>query len=275
MLGWFAFLAICGFCHKDFKSLGGHQWRCRKKLNDQQEDTGQRTYSSDSSSIQLDHGNNVIEETNERLLSSNSEISCVGGKVCKGNRSHQPACRTIRGLNQELTNALRSYDHDNEDEITTDNLVQLDDQVRTKPGIKLPKTDSGWELANLFFKSELSTSNIDRDNLNETIASMNSTIYDYFAENYGTVETDNKKDNDLLEKYGEFSVNNLKKELKKLKKRSNSDLRTIKFVSKSIRSKLKNNSEEPVNKHKDAIYAADHDAFIKHSGVWKYAYEYF
>ena len=93
----------------------------------------------------------------------------------------------------------------------TDNLVQLDDQVRTKPGIKLPKADSGWELANLFFKSELSTSDINRDNLNETIASMNSTIYNYFAENYGTDETDNKKDNDLLEKYGEFSVNNLKK----------------------------------------------------------------
>ena len=45
----------------------------------------------------------------------------------------------------------------------------------------------------------------------------------YFAENYGTVETDNKKDNDLVEKCGEFSVNNLKQELKKLK-RSNSDL---------------------------------------------------
>ena len=43
------------------------------------------------------------------------------------------------------------------------------------------------------------------------------------------------------------------------------------FVSNRIRSKLKNNSEEPVNKHKDTIYAADHDAFIKHSGVWKYA----
>ena len=98
---------------------------------------------------------------------------------------------------------------------------------------------------------------------------MNSTIYNYFAENYGTVEMDNKKDNDLLEKYGEFSVNNLKKELMKLK-RCNSDLRTIKFVSKRIRSKLKNNSEESVNKHKDAIYTADHDAFIKHSGVWKY-----
>ena len=69
---------------------------------------------------------------------------------------------------------------------------------------------------------------------------MNSTIYNYFAENYGTVGTDNKKDNDLLEKYGEFSVNNLKKELKK-QKRSYSDLRTIKFVSKSIRLKLKNN----------------------------------
>ena len=140
----------------------------------------------------------------------------------------------IRGLNQELTNAF-----------------------------------SGWELANLCFKFELSTSDINRDNLNETIASVNSTIYNYFAENYGTVETDNKKDNDLLENYGDFSVNNPKKELKKLK-RSNSDLRTIKFVSKRIRPKLKNNSKEPVNKHKDAIYAADHDAFVKHSGVWKY-----
>ena len=129
---------------------------------------------------------------------------------------------------------------------------------------------TGWELANLFFKSELSTSDINRDNLNETIASMNSTIYNYFAENYGTVETDNKKDNNLIEKYGEFSVNNPKKELKKLK-RSNSDSQTIKFGSKRIKLNLKNNSEEPVNKHEDAIYAADHDAFIKHSGVWKYA----
>ena len=115
-------------------------------MNDQQEDTRQRTYLNDSSSIQLDHSNNEIEEANERLLSSNSEISCVCGKVCKGNRglkSHQRVCRTIRRLNQELTNALRSYDHDNEDEIAIDNFVQLDDQVRTKPGIKLPKADSG------------------------------------------------------------------------------------------------------------------------------------
>ena len=70
--------------------------------------------------------------------------------------------------------------------------------MRTKPVIKLPKADSGWELADLFFKSELSTSDINRDNLNETIALMNSTICNYFAENYGTVEMDNKKDNDLF-----------------------------------------------------------------------------
>ena len=74
----------------------------------------------------------------------------------------------------------------------------------------------------------------------------------------------------MVEKYGEFSVNDPKKELKKLK-RSNSDLQTIKFVSKRISSKLKNNSEDHVDKQKDTIYAADHDAFIKHSGVWKYA----
>ena len=103
VLGWFAFFATCVFCHRDFESLGRHQWRCRKKLNDQQEDTRQRTYSNNPSPIQLDHGNNEIEEANERLLSSNSEICCVCGKVCEGNRglkSHQRTCRTIRGLNQ-------------------------------------------------------------------------------------------------------------------------------------------------------------------------------
>ena len=35
----------------------------------------------------------------------------------------------------------------------------------TKTGVKLPKADSGSELADLFFKSELSTSDISRDNL--------------------------------------------------------------------------------------------------------------
>ena len=113
----------------NLKSLRRHQWRSKKKLNGQREDTRQRTYSNDySSSIQLDHGNNEIEEANEILLSSNSEISCVCGKVCEGNRglkSHQRACRTIRGLNRELTNALRSYDYDNEDEITTDILASV------------------------------------------------------------------------------------------------------------------------------------------------------
>ena len=91
--------------------------------------------------------------------------------------------------------------------------------MRTKLGIKLPKADSGWELANLFFKSELSTSDINRDNLNETISSINSTTYNYFAENYRTVEMDNKKDNDLFEKYGEFSVNNLKKRAEEAKEK--------------------------------------------------------
>ena len=48
---------------------------------------------------------------------------------------------------------------------------------------------------------------------------MNSTIYNYFAENYGTVETDNKKDSDLLEKYGELSVNNKKKRVEEAKEK--------------------------------------------------------
>ena len=46
--------------------------------------------SNNSSSIQLDHGNNEMEEANEIFLSSNSETSFVCGKVCKGNRGLNP-----------------------------------------------------------------------------------------------------------------------------------------------------------------------------------------
>ena len=95
VMGWFVFFSSVASVIKILKVFGRHEWRCRKKLNNQQEDTRQRTYSSDSSSIHLDQSNNKTEEANERLLSSNPEISCVCGKACKGNRglkSHEHAC---------------------------------------------------------------------------------------------------------------------------------------------------------------------------------------
>ena len=53
-----------------------------------------------------------------------------------------------------------------------------------KEGVKLPKLPEDWRLANLYFHSELSSMNI-KNNLNEAMCLMNSTVYSYFRENYG------------------------------------------------------------------------------------------
>ena len=56
---------------------------------------------------------------------------------------------------------------------------------------------------------------------------MNETIYNYFKDNYGTVETNTYKI--YHEKHKEFNKHKLKRELKKLKE-SEADKEEIKFV---------------------------------------------
>ena len=45
-----------------------------------------------------------------------------------------------------------------------------------KEGVKLLKSPEDWRLANLYFHSELSSINI-KNNLNEAMSLMNSTVY--------------------------------------------------------------------------------------------------
>ncbi len=39
VLALFATLMICGFCGKEFESLGRHSWRCKSKVEYEQEPT--------------------------------------------------------------------------------------------------------------------------------------------------------------------------------------------------------------------------------------------
>ena len=57
------------------------------------------------------------------------------------------------------------------------------------------------------------------DDINNCIKNFNEIVYNYFAENHGKVDniTDNEKE-ELIQKYNDFSKQQLKSELKKQKK---------------------------------------------------------
>ena len=90
---------------------------------------------------------------------------------------------------------------------------------------------------------------------NSSINLLNYTIYNYFAENFGSVQ--GLPDNSLKDKYKNHTIKDLKKTLKLLKS-SNSDLAEIKYVSRLVRDKQKtchtnhnlNNTEESFNHNK-------------------------
>ena len=107
------------------------------------------------------------------------------------------------------------------------------------PGIKLPRTASEWEEANLFFKLQFEISGPIK-NLSEYTAHFQQTIYNYFASNFGTVS--NASSTGWFEKYNDMTIKNLKKSLHDLKKAANSPDEII-FVSKLLRRKL-----DPANK---------------------------
>jgi len=88
------------------------------------------------------------------------------------------------------------------------------------PGIKLPRSEKDWKIANMFFHVQF-------DDLlrgpictatDQVTESFQSTIYNYFATHFGTV---NKMNDSLNNKYSGLSVKSLKKALHALKNNKN------------------------------------------------------
>ena len=91
----------------------------------------------------------------------------------------------------------------------------------------MPKRDSEWSTANEYFKSTLPLNGpIKSQELDASIQVLNNTIYDYFARNYGHIET--IPDKNLENKYKDHTVKDLKKALKCLKLSTNSDITEMK-----------------------------------------------
>ena len=132
------------------------------------------------------------------------------------------------------------------DEIINDNLDDFiaENLPESKPGIKLPKTETGQKEADTYFRSVLHAGNINISNLNISVKNMNNIIYEYFAKNFGTIDKKQLED-ELNEKYKDYGKQKLKRELRALKKKQNKDVASIRFISKLLRNKIDNKN----NKH--------------------------
>ena len=93
-----------------------------------------------------------------------------------------------------------------------DNLEELilKSMPDLKPGIKLPNTDAQWQEVDLFFRAELPISEIDESNVNECVLKMTNTIYDFFAKTFGTMKRSNASDEELHNRYENYT-NRLKR----------------------------------------------------------------
>ena len=131
---------------------------------------------------------------NQHNNQSNSVLLCCCGKHCKGYKGlkiHQRSCRFIFGLREDLTKTLSDHVVENHerpgysetDELNNSNqseLINIDDHSDVKNGVKLPKTGDQWATAESFFKVELPTHEIEKDNLDLITQKLSDTIYDYF-----------------------------------------------------------------------------------------------
>ena len=137
--------------------------------------------------------------------------------------------------------------------------VHLEEHLDIKPGIHLPTTDIEWLLAKKYFQAVFSNISLGESSIEYIIKQMNETIYDYFKETCGIIETCNK---DFNTKYKDYSIKSLKKQLKSLKS-SNTSIPEIKFVSCLIGRKLKTQNTVTFTS------GIDHDKYIS-KNFWNY-----
>ena len=141
-------LTVCSYCSTDFPSVKRHEWRCKEKPN---------AHSTKSSMFaQRTSQDNIPIIENQTRTNYIDSVKCCCGKKCKGLRglkSHQRSCRVIKCLNEEMVSTndtkIDEIINDNINDFIVENLPEL------KPGIKLPKTETGWKEANTYLKSVL------------------------------------------------------------------------------------------------------------------------
>ena len=90
-----------------------------------------------------------MEIGGSKEASNCSEVKCCCGKHCNGLRGlkmHQRSCRVIKDMSSETFEVLEQSDFtDTGQDLES---VDWDSLPNIKPGVKLPKSDDQWKLAN-------------------------------------------------------------------------------------------------------------------------------
>ena len=249
--------AVCSFCGKEFVSLGRHSRRCKSKLHRESESSNARNISSPL----------LPPESIKVVTNGCKNVNCSCGKQCKGLKgikAHQRLCRIIQGLHgnllYDLDNEIEETEAENVEEVETPTSFNICPEVIAKAdlkqGIKLPKSNAQWSIANDFFKATFLNSPISAQNLNTAIKEMNDVIYNYFCTTNGPVNSNNKSY--FVLKYKDMNANELKKKLRTLTQ-SGSVLEEITFVSILLRQILKSGDKDNNRISSDI----DHDSYIK------------
>ena len=144
-------------------------------------------------------------------------------------------------------------------------VVRSGENPMFKTGVKLPKSDEQWNLANSYFKAELPAHEIENKSLDDIAEQFNIKVYNYMADNYGLVNNASDLDNSLKEKYTDYNKHKLKKCLRLLKTNERENLNEIRFVSKLLRSKIQTEQSSVTTKSTNI----NHNELIK-SDFWKY-----
>ena len=115
-------------------------------------------------------------------------------------------------LQELIVNESDNISDDNNSDNEPDN-EDLHNNIVLK-GLKLSRSKEEWDSVNTHFKNIMAIQN-DINDIDETAQQVQSSIYEYFLENFGSQE--NSNEDEFYVKYTNYSKNRLKKVLKTLK----------------------------------------------------------
>ena len=103
------------------------------------------------------------------------------------------------------------------EESNEENEEMDSDKLSLPTGVKLPKRDSDWQIANEYFNTMVGPETLKNENINTYVSlQLQGTILSYFKEQYSNVGDTHS--HELYQRYGSVTKWKLKKNLRSLRK---------------------------------------------------------
>ena len=242
-----------------FKVLSKHLWQCKNRLQQNQHTVTELINVSnniiETRNLSIANFNNTVEQTNDppenrddnnsfsKKQKNENRHSCFCGKECKGLRglqAHKRACKVMTLADtKSLFNSPPLSEHLPVEKVSFDEVIP--EKVTTLNSRKLPKTKEQWLQANAYFYATLACNDNNITDIETMFDEFQQTLYTYFRHNHG----EHQNQNNWFKQHSNLSKSKLKKLLLTEKTCIHSNAELIRFLSKLLRSKYKNNGIIP------------------------------